>query len=49
MHAGEIKQTGVNTTQDSRGLLPIPLKNFNDCKDQAYHNKLIESIAQGYK
>ena len=45
MHAGEIKQTGVNTTQDST----IPLKNFNDCKDQAYHNKLIESIAQGYK
>ena len=48
MHAGEIKQTGVNTTQDSTSL-PIPLKNFNDCKDQAYHNKLIESIAQGYK
>ena len=47
MHAGEIKQTGVNTTQDS--ILPIPLKNFNDCKDQAYHNKLIESIAQAYK
>ena len=46
-HAGEIKQTDVNTTQG--GTIPIPLKNFNNCKDQAYHNKLIESKAQGYK
>ena len=48
MHAGEIKQTGVNTTQDST-THTFELKNFNDCKDQAYHNKLIESVAQGYK